>query len=200
MSLCLLIGSSHLTLAHGWNAVRMMNSTRALAQLGWIGVVWTMFFAARALMFGYTFPGWFAPVTGASLLAIVLFMTPPKMLKAEWINHAMLPLSVMSAFGDVLSYLRLYALGVAGFKVAGAFNLLVLSLGFGSVLSGLASALILFAAHGLNIALSAMSVLVHGIRLNALEFSMHLGLEWSGVEYRPFRESAPGMAEDRSAA
>jgi V/A-type H+-transporting ATPase subunit I len=148
-----------------------------------------MFFLARAMMFGLAFPKLYVPIAIAGLVAIVLFMTPPNKLKEEWINHAMLPLSVMSAFGDVLSYLRLYALGVAGFKVAGAFNLLAGGLGFDHVLTGLLAALILFASHALNVALSAMSVLVHGIRLNALEFSMHLGLEWTGFEYRPFRRN-----------
>jgi V/A-type H+-transporting ATPase subunit I len=189
MGLCLLIGSIHLSLAHLWNAIRAINSLRALAQLGWIALVWTMFFLARAMMFGLAFPKLYVPIAIAGLVAIVLFMTPPNKLKEEWINHAMLPLSVMSAFGDVLSYLRLYALGVAGFKVAGAFNLLAGGLGFDHVLTGLLAALILFASHALNVALSAMSVLVHGIRLNALEFSMHLGLEWTGFEYRPFRRN-----------
>jgi V/A-type H+-transporting ATPase subunit I len=199
MGLCLFIGSLHLSLAHGWSAVRMCNSARALAQLGWIGVVWTMFFAARSLMFGAPFPGWFVPVAAAGFLSVVLFMTPPRSFKAEWINHAMLPLSVMSAFGDVLSYLRLYALGVAGFKVAAAFNALAGTVGFDSVLRGLAASLILFLFHGLNVALSALSVLVHGVRLNALEFSMHLGLEWSGVPYRPFRRMEEAGLAGRAA-
>lgn len=193
MTLCLTIGSVHLSLAHGWNVVRMINTPQALAQLGWIGIVWTMFMLSRMLMFGVALPPWFAVNLAVSLLLIGLFMTPPRKLKAEWINHAMLPLSLMSAFGDVLSYLRLYALGVAGFKVAGAFNIMAGGIGYSNVLTGLVSALILFLAHGLNVALAGMSVLVHGIRLNALEFSMHLGLEWSGTEYRPFG----GPAGDR---
>jgi V/A-type H+-transporting ATPase subunit I len=186
MNLCLLIGASHLTLAHAWNVLRMINDRRALAQVGWIGVVWTMFFVSRWMMFGAPLPAWWMGLTIPSVILILLFMTPPAKLKEEWINHAMLPLSFMSAFGDGLSYLRLYALSVAGFKVAASFNLLALNIGFDSVFSGLMAALILFFAHALNVALSAMSVLVHGIRLNALEFSMHLGLEWSGSEYKPF--------------
>jgi V/A-type H+-transporting ATPase subunit I len=41
-------------------------------------------------------------------------------------------------------------------------------------------------AHVVNIMLSLLSVVVHGVRLNSLEFSSHLGLEWSGINYRPF--------------
>jgi V/A-type H+-transporting ATPase subunit I len=34
-----------------------------------------------------------------------------------------------------------------------------------------------------------MSIIVHGVRLNMLEFSGHLGMEWSGIKYEPFKES-----------
>lgn len=188
MKLCLIIGGVHLSLAHLWNAIRTINSTRALAQLGWIGLVWTVYFAALA-MFGWSaFPSWYIPVAIASMILIVLFMTPPSKFKEEWINHAMLPLTLMSSFADMLSYLRLFALGVASLELAKAFNTMALGVGFESVIKGFGAALILFLGHALNIGLSAMSVLVHALRLNALEFSMHLGLEWSGIEYKPFRE------------
>jgi V/A-type H+-transporting ATPase subunit I len=119
-------------------------------------------------------------------------MTPVRRLREEWINHAMLPLTLMSNFGDVLSYIRLFALGVASVQLASAFNSIVTeSLGFSSPLAGLFSALLLFAGHTVNIVLSLMSVLVHGIRLNALEFSMHMGLEWTGTAYRPFALPQP---------
>jgi V/A-type H+-transporting ATPase subunit I len=40
--------------------------------------------------------------------------------------------------------------------------------------------------HGLNLILNVLSVLVHGVRLNTLEFSGHAGLAWSGFAYKPF--------------
>ena len=43
--------------------------------------------------------------------------------------------------------------------------------------------------HILNLILAAMAILVHAIRLNVLEFSGHLGLEWIGVPYKPFRKA-----------
>ena len=46
---------------------------------------------------------------------------------------------------------------------------------------------IVLAGHLLNVAMALMSVLVHGIRLNTLEFSGHIGVEWGGRPYRPFR-------------
>jgi V/A-type H+-transporting ATPase subunit I len=56
----------------------------------------------------------------------------------------------------------------------------------GGIISGLGAALVLFFGHTLNILLAAMGVLVHGVRLNTLEFAGHMGLRWSGHRYAPF--------------
>jgi V/A-type H+-transporting ATPase subunit I len=48
--------------------------------------------------------------------------------------------------------------------------------------------LILFLGHSINIVLGPISVLVHGVRLNVLEFSGHAGLSWGGVSYKPLEE------------
>lgn len=184
--LSFIIGAVHLTLAHGWNVVRFYPSSRALAQVGWIMTTWTMFFLARTLVLGAPFPGVMLYVLAAGVLLIVLFMTPWQQLKHEWFNHAMLPLTLVSNFVDVISYVRLFAVGAATFAVASSFNEMAAAAGAGGPLSGLLAALILFFGHTLNILLAAMGVLVHGVRLNTLEFAGHLGLSWSGRPYRPF--------------
>ena len=51
----------------------------------------------------------------------------------------------------------------------------------------LAIVLLVF-GHGLNMVLNVLSVIVHGIRLNTLEFSSHLGMSWSGHKFKPFEE------------
>jgi len=66
---------------------------------------------------------------------------------------------------------------------------MALGSGINSIFSGIMAALILFLGHALNILLALMAVIVHGIRLNMLEFSGHLDMEWSGIEYKPFRET-----------
>jgi len=58
----------------------------------------------------------------------------------------------------------------------------------GFVLKFVMAAIILVAAHALNFVLTILSVIVHGIRLNMLEFSGHLGMEWSGYKYDPLKE------------
>jgi len=120
------------------------------------------------------------------IVLIVLFMMPPKEIKDGWFNLALLPLNLVSNFTDVVSYVRLYAVGTAGFAVANAFNNMIFPGGETSIVGLLIGAVLAFLAHTLNILLSTMGVLVHGIRLNTLEFSNHKGISWSGSAYRPF--------------
>jgi V/A-type H+-transporting ATPase subunit I len=129
-------------------------------------------------------------VFGAGVVLIVLFMTPRRNLRDEWFNHVMLPLNLVGSFVDVISYIRLYAVGTASFAIASTFNIMLAPM-FDGWLSGLLAALLLFVAHTVNIVLSVMGVMVHGIRLNTLEFASHLGLQWSGFPYRPWQRMRP---------
>jgi V/A-type H+-transporting ATPase subunit I len=96
-------------------------------------------------------------------------------------------LSGISAFSDIISYIRLFAVGLAGIEISKSFN--GIAAGFGSGPLGIAAGLlILLLGHSLNMAMGALSVVVHGVRLNMLEFSGHLGMEWSGKPYKPFKE------------
>jgi V/A-type H+-transporting ATPase subunit I len=191
MTLAFTIGVVHLTLAHAWNVVRFFNSTRALVEIGWICTTWTMYFLARQLVLGDPFPplAWVSLGVGVALIA--LFITPWHKLRGEWFTHAMLPLNLVSNFVDVVSYVRLFAVGAATYAVAESFNALAASISLGGVLGAAASALVLLFGHTLNVLLAAMGVLVHGVRLNTLEFASHLSLSWTGHPYRPFARSAP---------
>jgi V/A-type H+/Na+-transporting ATPase subunit I len=190
--LCFWIAAIHLSIAHVWNIFRMIRTPQALAQVGWLCVVWFMFFGARSVVLDLPFPPIMTWVFGGGVLLIVLFMTPRKAFKDEWFNHVMLPLNLVSSFVDVISYIRLYAVGTASFAIASTFDIMLAPL-FDGWLSGLFGVLLLFLAHTVNIILSAMGVMVHGIRLNTLEFAGHAGLQWSGIPYRPLRRK-PRMA------
>ena len=95
-------------------------------------------------------------------------------------------LDSISAFSDVISYIRLFAVGLATVAVASSFNSMAAGLGTG-VVGIIGSILILGFGHALNLAMAALSVVVHGVRLNVLEFSGHLGMEWTGEKYTPFK-------------
>ena len=100
----------------------------------------------------------------------------------------MLPLNVISAMGDIISYVRLFAVGLASVKVAENFNNMALSLELPLVLRILAVCAILLVGHGLNLAMGALSILVHAVRLNTLEFSNAKGITWAGQPYNPFKQ------------
>jgi V/A-type H+-transporting ATPase subunit I len=186
MGLCFLIGAIQLSIAHLWNAWNGRHSVQALAQLGWLCTTWTMFFAAGFMVLGRPFPSFMMGVLVIGVVLIVLFMTPVKRLKTEWFNHVMLPLNLISNFVDVVSYIRLFAVGTATLAVAQAFNSMAIGEGELSWIRMFFAAVILLLGHTLNIVLAAMGVIVHGVRLNTLEFSGHLGMQWTGILYRPF--------------
>jgi V/A-type H+-transporting ATPase subunit I len=144
---------------------------------------------------GFTFPGFMLPVGGVAVLLIVLFMLDRGELRTEGINLAMLPLNIMSCLGDVISYVRLFAVGIASVKVAENFNQMALSLSLPLWIKIPVVLLILLAGHGMNLLMGALSILVHAVRLNTLEFSNHKGVSWSGFAYRPFRRQKPAAAE-----
>ena len=189
MYITFVIGVIHLSIAHGITALKFINSLRALAQIGWILIMWGLFFLAGNLVLEKPFPGIavISLVVGAVL--IVLFSNPQKnLLKGILTSLADLPLSIISSFSDIVSYLRLFAVGYATVVVASSFNNMAIGSGIDNLASGLGAAIILVFGHSLNILLGIMAVVVHGIRLNMLEFSGHLNMQWSGKPYEPFKE------------
>jgi V/A-type H+-transporting ATPase subunit I len=119
---------------------------------------------------------------------LVVFFTKPNKnpLKAMGGGIGELLMNIVNSFSDIVSYIRLFAVGMATVAVADAFNSIALGVGFGNILTGFMTALILVVGHLFNIVLGAMSILVHGLRLNLLEFSGHMGLSWAGFKYEPF--------------
>jgi len=189
MYLCFIIGVVHLSIAHGIIALRIINSLKALAQLGWILILWGIFFVAGHLVLDKPFPSIAQIFLISGISLVILFSHPNKnILKGIGTSLGELPLKVISSFSDIVSYLRLFAVGYASVVVASSFNDMALQAGFNNFLTGFFAALILFLGHSLNILLGLMAVIVHGIRLNMLEFSGHLNMQWSGEPYSPFKE------------
>jgi V/A-type H+-transporting ATPase subunit I len=96
-------------------------------------------------------------------------------------------LGVSGIFSDIMSFIRLWAVGLAGTAIAVTFNSLAGPM-LGSFLIFLGVIVLAF-GHGLNLVLCVLSVLVHGVRLNILEFSSHVGLSWAGSPFKPFKEN-----------
>ena len=198
MELCFIIGAVHLTLAHTWHFIRLFPDWTSYSQVGWIGTTWTMFFAARTMLLGYPFPQIMYVVLGVGCALIIVFMMHPKNIAKEWFNLVVFPLNLVGNFVDLVSYIRLFAVGMATYAVASAFNLMSMDIGFSSIITDIEAVLVLLFGHMLNFALSGMGVLVHGIRLNVLEFSTHLGMEWTGIKYDPFAGRTRAINPDES--
>ena len=188
MWLCFLIGAIHLTIANLWNAAVLWPDTKAFAQVGWAMMNWTMFFVAGNLVTGSTLPGIAIWMGVVGIVLIVVFMLHRDEIKKEFINYPMLALNLMSALVDVMSYIRLFAVGMASAMIAQNFNDMALGLSLPTWAKPIPVLLVLLLGHGINLVLGALSILVHAVRLNTLEFSNHVGLTWSGEAYRPFAE------------
>ena len=96
-------------------------------------------------------------------------------------------LGIVNVFSDIVSYIRLWAVGLAGAAISNTVNTMAGPILGHAILFIAAIALLVF-GHGLNMILNLLSVIVHGVRLNTLEFSQHLGVSWSGKKYQPFSE------------
>ena len=98
--------------------------------------------------------------------------------------------TVTGLLGDVLSYLRLYALGLAGAMLGKAFNDIgMMVLGDGkSIPLWIPFILIVLIGHTLNIAMCALGAFVHPLRLNFLEFFKNSGYEAAGRNYNPLKK------------
>ena len=94
--------------------------------------------------------------------------------------------------GDILSYIRLFALGLAGGMLGQTFNSLAMMVvegqeGIGLVLGWVGFGLIIIIGHSLNIAMSCLSAFVHPLRLTFVEYFKNAGYEGKGEEYKPFK-------------
>ena len=125
-------------------------------------------------------------VGGISALAIYIFNTPGRnplinIGAGLWDTYNM----ATGILGDVLSYLRLFALGLAGGMLGQAFNDLAVSVKGDSPVTWLPFVLILVIGHVMNIMLSGLGAFVHPMRLTFMEYFKNAGYEGKGAAYNP---------------
>lgn len=197
MVLSLVIGIIHLSLAM---VVKTVYATRNRGFLGSLGVWgWTLLIVGGVVtgtlaifsLLPTEAVKWIIIVLGVvSALGIFLFndirRSPLKNIGSGlWEAYN----TVTGLLGDVLSYLRLYALGLAGGMLGKAFNdIAAMTLGDGSVGPGwLFFVLILIIGHALNLAMCCLGAFVHPLRLNFLEFFKNSGYDGKGRAYRPLQ-------------
>ena len=194
MRLSVCIGVLHLTYANFHKAWRLRKEGLSwMVPLGWILIM----FGALHLWFDQTLEqsaDWVSPAgklyIGFGFAAIFLFSSNRAVRKpTDFILRILDGLQgltgITKIFGDVLSYLRLFALGLASASLALTFNNLAMQAREVEGPGLLFSLLILIIGHGLNILLSLMSAVVHGMRLNCIEF-FNWGLSDEGYPFKTF--------------
>jgi len=197
--LCFIIGAVQLAIAHLKNIRRDFPNLKFLAQVGSLIMVVGMFNAVLNLVIDSSrFPlyGWAVGLIGAGFVLVFTFGNWDGNLLRSLLEglKGIIPtfLGTVSVFADIVSYIRLWAVGLAGLAISQTVNGMAVGM-FGPVsgrivafLVGAVFGLILiFVGHTINLLMSVLSVIVHGIRLNMLEYSSHLGMEWSGYKYEP---------------
>ncbi|MBP7056654.1 MAG: hypothetical protein KBB52_07360 [Candidatus Omnitrophica bacterium] len=187
-SICFFIGALHLTIGRLWRAVLKWPSLDALSDVGWAVILWGGFYLAKLLILSEPLPS-FAKWLFISGAVLVLFFTSPNKnpLKALAGGAGSLALNFMNSFTDVVSYIRLFAVGLATVAVADSFNKMASEVGWSNLIAGLVASLILVIGHVLNLLLGPLSIIVHGVRLNVLEFCSHADIKWSGFSYSPLK-------------
>ena len=186
MWLSFTLGAVHLSIAQLWRSVHAWPDLRLLNGVGWALFIWGMYgvvnmFVLHAPM-GWNTPWPYMLLTGAALA--IGFASPGRNIaKSLALGVAQFPLSMLSAFSDVISYVRLMAVGLASSVLAVSFNEMAFSTD-----SQLLSVIVLVLGHGLNMGLALIAMFAHGVRLNMLEFSSNLGMQWTGYAYQPFSQ------------
>lgn len=206
---CFIVGAVQLAAAHLKNIARDFPNPKFLAQVGTLAMVIGMFAAVLNLVIDpirFPLPTWALAAVGGGFVLVTAFGNwEGNILKSILAGlKGIIPtfLGTVSVFADIVSYIRLWAVGLAGIAISQTVNGMAVAM-FGQAagrilafaVGALMGILLLGVGHALNVAMSVLSVVVHGVRLNMLEFSGHLGMEWSGYEYDPFRET---VREDRS--
>lgn len=192
MMLSVAIGALHLTVAHLVVAWRGLGSARMLAPLGWIAVIWG---GMIALAGGEELQRPGLIVLGIGLAAVFIGAAAAAQsddgvpgLGGRLIAGLLGLLGFTKKFGDVLSYLRLFALGLASASLAATFN--ELAAGINASVPGIGllfAILVLLFGHAITFLLGIMSGVVHGLRLNFIEF-FGWGLTEEGYPFRSFKK------------
>ena len=190
MRLSIVIGALHIVLANGVTAyLNRHDLGLCLSKLGWIAAVAGGLLAWLGAGGDLTSAGFYLLAGG---LAAVFWFSgrrpcdSAKGLLLRGLDGLQALTNVTKAFGDVLSYMRLFALGLASASLALTFNQLAAQVN--AALPGLGlfiSILILLLGHSLNLALSIMSGVVHGLRLNFIEF-YNWGMSEEGYPFKAF--------------
>ena len=186
MLVSIIMGMIHISIAL---CIKLKRS-RDLPSLGWLLVMWSGLFVLQDYMKAAPIDPVAMWIMIAGFGVVVLFTSDHKNFIIRILAGLNGALGAIQLFADVLSYMRLFALGLATMYMCQTFNMLggmtsqaVPYVGF------IFGALVLVCGHAINIVLGIMGGVVHGLRLNFLEWYRWC-FEGDGLPFKPFRQIA----------
>ena len=213
---CFVLALIQLSVAHITCTIAHRKSLKCLGDFGSLLQLWGTFYVVLSMVVAdgvnYVFPlmdngnpvnvfGWMAPhyfptaclgLLGFGFALNFIFSnyegSVGKSILESLKNIISVFLGIVNVFSDIVSYIRLWAVALAGAAISGTVNAMAGPM-FGKLTMMVFGVILLVFGHGLNMILNLLSVIVHGVRLNTLEFSQHLGMAWSGTKYRPFADA-----------
>ncbi|MCP5167872.1 MAG: hypothetical protein H6991_12810 [Pseudomonadales bacterium] len=175
------LGILHLSLGRLIQVRRLGWSAKMVAELGWLAMLWAIFLGILNVFTGKPIPAVAGPLLGlGALLVVFLSRTELGILRGGVAGLGLLLGNATTLFSDMMSYIRIMAVGFASMSLAMTTNLMAEQTG--SLLFG---GLILLLGHTINLGLGIIALFVHGLRLNTLEFARQLGVIWSGRAFEP---------------
>ena len=195
MVLAVAIGVLHICLAmiiKTVNFTKRFGFSKTISTWGWttliVGGIVVISLGMMEVLSAEVFKWVIIALAAVSGLAIFVFNTPGRnplvnIGSGLWDTYNM----VTGLLGDVLSYIRLYALGLAGGMLGNAFNIMgtmILDISV-PVVNWVFCIVILIFGHVLNLAMSCLGAFVHPLRLTFVEYFKNSGYEGTGAKYNP---------------
>lgn len=201
MLFSILIGIVHLSIAFVLKTIYSVKRNGFFNSLGTVG--WTLLIVGSVIVGGFALLNVIDANTTKTILIVLGIVSAVGIFLLNDLHRNPLANVGMGLYetyntatgllGDVLSYLRLYALGLAGGMLGSAFNSLGMSVMGGGAMGMFFGVLILVFGHVLNLAMCCLGAFVHPLRLNFLEFFKNSGYEGTGRAYRPLGEKAENI-------
>ncbi len=174
------------------NQIKQFGILHSLATFGWLIVILgsAIFFALiKFEIIGDNITILYAILSFGGFLIIffndVEISIPARIGKGIWDIYS----TVTGIFGDILSYIRLFALGLSSAILGFVINDIAIQiLGSNPIIGPIFFVIFLLLGHGLNIMISSLGSFVHPMRLTFVEFYKNAGFTGGGKEYKPFTE------------
>ena len=166
------------------NKSRMFGWQHAIPSIGWFILIFAILDLTLLNQMPFSkYLAWFA-------IALIVFWSDPKAGIFGRIGKGIWDLyGITGIFGDVLSYIRLFALGISSAILGFVINTIALQiLGSAPIIGPIFFVIFLLVGHTANLLISSLGSFVHPMRLTFVEFYKNAGFIGGGKEYKPFKK------------